>query len=270
MNDSQLSVLVGVGFEELALGGQLPVVKWVGATGVQVWFNPEATADPAPVRREVEAAGLVVRSVHLPFGDGYDLSSFVAAEREAAVRRLTAGLDVVAAVGADFAVVHPCWRRDAEMTRRDRRAGARLVTDSLRRLVPAAEARGVRLALENMPPPLIGDRIEDLVGIVAAVDSPTVGICFDTGHAAMTGRPIRMWRKAERLITTMHVHDNGGREDQHLAPFQGTLDWTGLRRQLDRAAYDGDFTLECLEPLVRLYRADDTGWRDRFRRWWRG
>jgi len=269
VNDSQLSVLVGAGFEELPLVEQLPMVTWVGATGVQIWFNYEAMPDSGSVRRQVADAGLALRSIHAPFGPGCDLSAPDAQERAAAVANLIAALDVLAEVGGEFAVVHPAWV-ETKMKRRDREQRRRLVAESLARLVPEAEQRGVRLAVENLPPGWLGSRIEDLLEIVETVGSPTVRVCFDLGHANLVGRPVRMWQQAEPFITTMHVHDNDGSGDQHREPFAGRVDWKALRRAMDEADYTGDFVLECLEPLVVLYRHDDTAWRDRFRRWWAG
>ena len=51
-----------------------------------------------------------------------------------------------------------------------------------------------------------------LIG-VKTVDSPTVRVCFDTGHANCVGRPVKMWREARSFIITMHVHDNDGNAD---------------------------------------------------------
>lgn len=270
MTDSQLTVLVASGFKELRLADQLCTVTWVGATGVQVWFNYESAIDPAAVRRCVADAGLALRSVHLPFGPGYDISSFVTRERESAVGKLVDRLDLVASLGAAFGVVHPCARVDKEMTVGTRREHLKIIADSLTRLTAAAEQRGVGLALENMPPPLLGDRIEEVIRAVTAADRPALGICFDTGHANITGRAHRMFRKAAPHVISIHVHDNGGKEDDHALPFNGTLDWDAFRAELDRADYRGEFTLECLEPILLAHRKNDLAWRDRFRQWYAG
>jgi len=269
VDDSQLSVLVAAGFAEVPLVEQLPVVKWLGATGVQVYLNPNASPDVSAVRREIEDAGLALRSMHAPFGAGYDISSLDGEERAAAVDRLTASLDVLVELGGEFAVLHPA-ADIVRMKRRERERRRRMVAESLARMVPAAEARGVRLALENMSGGRTGAKIKELIEIVETVGSPTVRVCFDTGHANCVGRPVRTWQKAEPYIITMHVHDNDGSADQHREPFAGTINWRALRRALERADYAGDFVLECLEPLVVLYRHGNTAWRDRFRRWWTG
>ena len=43
---------------------------------------------------------------------------------------------------------------------------------------------------------------------------------------------------SEHLITT-HVHDNGGRTDDHLVPFDGTIDWPAALTAVQKVGYDG-------------------------------
>jgi sugar phosphate isomerase/epimerase len=46
------------------------------------------------------------------------------------------------------------------------------------------------------------------------------------------------------LLATTHVHDNHGRRDEHLAPFEGTIDWTGALMALQKVGYEGTMMLE--------------------------
>ena len=43
---------------------------------------------------------------------------------------------------------------------------------------------------------------------------------------------------SEHLITT-HVHDNRGRTDDHLVPFEGTIDWPAALTAVQKVGYDG-------------------------------
>jgi sugar phosphate isomerase/epimerase len=45
------------------------------------------------------------------------------------------------------------------------------------------------------------------------------------------------------LIAT-HVHDNRGRTDDHLVPFEGTIDWPGALTALQKVGYDGTVMFE--------------------------
>ena len=48
---------------------------------------------------------------------------------------------------------------------------------------------------------------------------------------------------SEHLIAT-HVHDNRGRLDDHLLPFDGTIDWAGTLLAVQKVGYDGPFMFE--------------------------
>ena len=43
---------------------------------------------------------------------------------------------------------------------------------------------------------------------------------------------------SEHLIAT-HVHDNRGRTDDHLVPFEGTIDWPAALTAVQKVGYDG-------------------------------
>ena len=274
MNDAQLTVLVAVGFERGTLAEQIPMVSWVGGTGVQFWVNYDVAPEPEEWRRQAADAGLAVRALHAPYGVGYDFSSPLTSERAQAVDRMLPALDLLAAVaagvggrgpgaarsdpsdlsdpsdrsdapdpGPPFLVLHPAANSDSGMSRKERRTAMRRVAESLVALLPAAEERGLRLALENMPPTIAGYRIDDLIEIVTTVASPTLGLCFDTGHAHMVGKAAKMWAKAAPHVIAMHAHDNRRRDDDHLPPLEGSLNWKALHREMTKAEYRGDFAL---------------------------
>jgi sugar phosphate isomerase/epimerase len=48
---------------------------------------------------------------------------------------------------------------------------------------------------------------------------------------------------SEHLITT-HVHDNRGRADDHLVPFEGTIDWPAALTAVQKIGYEGALILE--------------------------
>jgi sugar phosphate isomerase/epimerase len=41
-----------------------------------------------------------------------------------------------------------------------------------------------------------------------------------------------------------HVHDNHGRHDDHLMPFDGSIDWDSALLALRKVGYDGRLTFE--------------------------
>jgi sugar phosphate isomerase/epimerase len=50
-------------------------------------------------------------------------------------------------------------------------------------------------------------------------------ICFDTGHAHLTGGIDAAFRSLHERIAVVHLHDNHGEKDEHLLPYEGEIDW---------------------------------------------
>ena len=85
----------------------------------------------------------------------------------------------------------------------------------------------------------------DLCELVDSLNVPNVGICWDFGHAHLNtiDQPAALREIGKRLIA-LHVDDNHGMTDEHLAPYFGTIEWAPIMRALNDIGYDGDFTYE--------------------------
>ena len=79
----------------------------------------------------------------------------------------------------------------------------------------------------------------------AQIEVDGAGICLDVGHAhLMPGGVVDAIETASGYLTTVHLHDNRGRHDDHLLPFDGTIEWAGALTALQKVGYDGPFILE--------------------------
>ncbi len=112
------------------------------------------------------------------------------------------------------------------------------------RIVAVAEELGVKLAFENVEGEVYLAEIFKQLG-----DSPAVGLCWDTGHAQCynEGRDIPGLYANGKLFFT-HFNDNLGRtgegytwkDDAHLLPYDGIVNWNGVMKRLEKAGYEGD------------------------------
>ncbi len=103
------------------------------------------------------------------------------------------------------------------------------VARALDELAPEAEAAGVALALENsLRVTYLARNAGELADFVGRYGHPAVGVCFDVGHAHILEGVAVALDTLRPHIVTMHLHDNNGRQDQHLIPGRGTLDWAGF------------------------------------------
>jgi sugar phosphate isomerase/epimerase len=137
----------------------------------------------------------------------------------------------------------------------DSRAAARRSIEELQR---TAQPLGVQIAVEVIPNEL--SRAASIVHFVEA-DLDGVGICLDFGHAHLDGDVIDAVETVSEHLIATHAHDNRGRSDDHLLPFDGTIDWAATLLALQKVGYDGPFMFEIVaqgstkETLARARKA---------------
>ena len=196
------------------------------------------------------STGLTLESVHAPItetfgaGDGWapTFSNAVsdAPRRQAAVQEAGAALRLAQTIPFGTLVVH-LGTPDGRSAPGDNNRGAAI--RSAEEICRLAEPLGVRVALEVIPNPLSTPASLSAL-LEREVDSPTMGICLDFGHAFLGGDvPDAVETVAEHLIAT-HVHDNHGRSDEHLVPYEGTIDWDAALMSMQKIGYDGAYVLE--------------------------
>jgi len=229
---------LGVGPEPV-----LGFLAGLGVTRIQGFFaaiGPKVAADFTKV---LARFGLTADSVHAPFnGEALDPSAADGAAREHAVSLMEDFVRFTADLGAEFLIVHAgrCIPDETERAQRFERAVV-----SMRRLAAFAEARGVRIALENLPEGFLPVTPGEVLALIEAVGHAAAGVCFDTGHANLVWRSVPDYlEQVVPHVCTVHLHDNDGTSDAHLAPGEGDIDWPRVLGILRDAGFSGTFMLE--------------------------
>ena len=125
----------------------------------------------------------------------------------------------------------------------------------LQKIIDYAEEIGVRVAFENT-------KIKGYQEYVLNhITSDYVGICLDSGHLHAHFNDEFDFDLFINKIFCVHLHDNLGEKDQHLIPFEGTIDWEWLTSKLKHSNYTGPITMELVyqndyvgEDLVAFYQ----------------
>jgi len=249
-----LGTMVAYGFAGGDLGVDLEIARRLGAGVLEVLPDWRARPDPSAFRTRALDAGFAVHSAHGCWGGQsikaprVDLGATDPATYLASLADLGRCIDWLAEAGGTCLVIHPGGLSDPADAP-DRRAA---LLDGLHALADHARGTGVVLCVENMPPGVHpGSRTADLHAIVAEVDRPEVALALDTGHAQIGNDPKAETLAAGRLLRTTHVHDNDGRQDSHLPPGLGVIDWDGWAAALDAVGYQGPVMLECIRHLRR-------------------
>jgi len=227
-------------------------------------------------------------TVHSP--DHLNLADEVDPDTHA--RALRSTVDFASEIGAKLVVYHGSARSGNNTSGASlagaTKAGVGLVplrafwADEIERLGAVADyaaARGVTVAVENIfrqSAREVTYRIDprELAGIVSAVDSPALGICFDFGHAFISsGEEGFSIEEALRAVTPrlahVHIHDNFGKStspnsrpidmmfkgagDLHLPPGWGAIPYDILF-PIFAGDFRGVFTLELQPRFADKYR----------------
>ncbi|HUK51255.1 MAG TPA: sugar phosphate isomerase/epimerase family protein [Terriglobales bacterium] len=138
--------------------------------------------------------------------------------------------------------------------------------NSMRELAGVASLMQIELMLENSPPqglyPLEG--IEYFERVLDAV--PSLKFHFDVAHAFIENRMKGVQQYldafADRLVH-VHMHDNHGKQDEHLALGGGKIDFRKVIRALKAVDYNRTITFE-----VFTSRTDAARSRDAFKKRW--
>ena len=237
LSRDHLAQIVGYGFEAVELF----------ATRSHFDYHDPLAVDG--LRTWLDETRLTLHSIHLPIfaayppgktGVFFSIAASDSSRRQAAVREAEAAIRMLERTPAKFVVVHVGSPSKYAAGNDNSRAAA---VRSIEEICRCAEPRGARVALEVIPNAL--SSASALVTMIERdFDGSSVGVCLDFGHAHLMGDVAdEIEVVAEHLITT-HVHDNRGKEDDHLVPFQGTINWLGALVNMLKIGYDGTYLLE--------------------------
>lgn len=84
------------------------------------------------------------------------------------------------------------------------------------------------------------------------------GFCLDTGHSNLLRHDIRNYiLTLGKRIKCLHIHDNDGSTDLHMAPLTGTIDWANMCDALKEIGYDGDLSFETFNQTNIVMNFDE-------------
>jgi sugar phosphate isomerase/epimerase len=249
--------------------GQLEAMAGHGFTAVEVFatrshFDYHDLQAGRDLTSWCAATGVRLHSVHAPiteflrgttWGPPFSTASSHAAHRARTIDECTRALELATVAPYHFLVLHLGVPDEYAPPTGDNQRDAVLKT--LEALVPVADRVGVRLAVEVIPNALSTAR--QLVRLIEEEDLPGLGICLDVGHARLQGDVVEALETVAGYLATTHLHDNGGRKDDHLLPFDGVIDWPELLTAFQKVGYDGTLMFELAAaadgPMAMLRRA---------------
>ncbi|HVB98051.1 MAG TPA: sugar phosphate isomerase/epimerase family protein [Candidatus Dormibacteraeota bacterium] len=248
-----LRVLSTYLFSSQPLGhDHLAAAARAGFAGIELFsarghFNYRSPEPTNSLTHWLDQTGLGLHSVHAPLercsGTSRESDAPISIAETDKLRRIEAvdeikwSLELAERIPFRFLVLHMGTGREPLDGRYQDAA-----FNSLEYLVVFAKQRGVTIALENTPGEMAAPQA--LVDFLRETRLSDLRLCFDVGHAHIgEGVDASFDLMRERAVTT-HIHDNRGDRDDHLVPFEGSIDWEAALGKLREARVELPLVLE--------------------------
>lgn len=210
-----------------------------GFTALEVFcsrghFDYASKQEIGALASALEANQMTLHSLHAPTsrdlsatresGTPLSICEVERVRRIEAMDELKRAIDVADELRFSRMVLHMGGSREtADPRKRD------AAFSSLEHLVLHAHHAGVTLAVENT-----NSEMGDPAYLRAFVDETRLTglrFNFDIGHAHLADGPAaermeRSFAPMRDLVASVHLHDNHGEKDEHLPPYDGTIDWS--------------------------------------------
>ena len=188
------------------------------------------------IRQWFKKYDLRLLNLHASHGKEKYWVSQIEYQRLAGIELVENRIQMTARLGGDVLIIHIPTSRPPE----SRAACLVQIRKSLDQVEPYARHHSVRIALENMH----GDDWEMLEILIPKYDPDFLGLCFDSGHANLSGHNFEHLERLKDRLIAVHLHDNDGLTDQHKIPLSGTVDWEVLASVIALSSYEGGVNLE--------------------------
>ncbi len=200
-----------------------------------------------------EDIGAAFVQAHAPAGNHFSEGE----EYEHFIRTTIRSIEACKFLGIKDIVVHPVFTvNTVPASRSDYLEFNRRFYENF---FPVMDKTGVNVLVENgfepnprgpkVEKPGIGNDLfyfaEDMLEAIEYIGHPNIHACWDTGHAAL--RKMDQYNALTTLgshLHAVHIQDNFGDNDQHIAPFMGVLNLDEIMHGLIDAGFTGAFTFE--------------------------
>ena len=174
-----------------------------------------------------------------------DITEPVKGKRIAMVDEIKRAVDMADVVPFQYLIQH-LGVAGQELDERRVEAGF----SSLEEIRVFARQRGVEVLLENTPSDL---STAERLNLFLAETHLNLNYCFDIGHAHLSHGIEDQFERMKERIRSTHLHDNDGKNDGHLVPGKGTMDWSKAMELMGSRRDQYPLLLELKEPAGMEY-----------------
>lgn len=177
-------------------------------------------------------------SMHAPFMD-VNIASLNRKSRKNSIEQIKQTIDIANKINAECVVIHPGLV--PFLAKGFEKVVYTLTNESIKELGDYGQDLGVMVTIENMPSfeAMMYQKLEDLNETLSSLD---MFMTLDVGHANQAGYSAN--QMYYDCIKHLHVHDNFGDDDTHLALGEGSIDLKSIINDFEDKNYDGIYIIE--------------------------
>ena len=167
-------------------------------------------------------------------------------------------IEFMSYLGCPRIVIHPLFDGSTRYPTLTKEEEIKLNMDYYTSIIPLLKKHNVICCLENMWAQDwkskkiytaccsdINETIKYIDDLNAIAGEKRFGFCLDIGHLLLVGQDPCTWiEKLGDRLETLHIHDNDGVGDDHIAPYLGCCNWDRFVLGLRKIGYKGNFNFE--------------------------
>lgn len=222
-----LPMIADAGFEAISLGWTPSHIDYVSAKGQR------------KILQLADKAGLLIESIHAPWKT--ELGVLDERWRKHEINSNIVAITAAGDMGIEFVIIHAGWG-DADEHIKQARTDATL--KSMNQLSECAVENNVKLAVENLQGKTSRELSER---ILQEFPEEHIGFCHDTGHEHCSLDCFKALESMGNRLFCTHVHDDTGHsKDEHILPYEGTIDWDLYVSIMNKLDYSGSLLIEAV------------------------
>ncbi|MCK9266695.1 sugar phosphate isomerase/epimerase [bacterium] len=214
------------------------------------WVINRSEEEIVAIKDKYQKNALRLETFHLPNGLEGDICALYETIREKAVQIQSKMIYNASLLGCRAVILHPTttsYNVDKEGV--DRYISQ--MSKSMEVLLEIAEKENVVIAIENMLPGddnnRFGSKPSHFKLFIERFSHPNCGFCLDTGHAHVSlGQegPEKLFEVMSKRLVAVHLQDNAGYTDSHLAPGKGLINWKNIFQGMVKIKFKWAATIE--------------------------
>lgn len=231
MKNRDIAVVVSNANKDVSAIETIDAIRNAGFTNVFIqWYNRDWKPTQEEQLEYIRKKGLNIIFAHL----GYQNINDLWLEKEAGdklVDRYKNDIKICRNNNIPMVIMHLTSKSEAPKYNE-------IGLKRLQEIVDYAQKLNIKVAFENT-------KIKGYLDyVIDNIKNKNVGICFDSGHYHVHFNDELDFLKFKDRIFAVHLHDNDKSDDLHLIPFDGTLNWSNVVKNLKECNYSGPITLE--------------------------